>query len=57
LIDGQLCLIGPDQKLEVRNGSDLVVKKGQLVPADHTIATFAHFADPIIAEVAGYVRY
>jgi DNA-directed RNA polymerase subunit beta' len=57
LIDGQLCLIGPDQKLEVRNGSDLVVKKGQLVPADHTIATFDPFADPIIAEVAGYVRY
>jgi len=57
LIDGQLCLIGPDQKLEVRNGSDLVVKKGQLVPADQTIATFDPFADPIIAEVSGYVRY
>ncbi|AEJ18544.1 DNA-directed RNA polymerase subunit beta' [Gracilinema caldarium] len=57
LIDGQLCLIGPDQKLEVRNGSDLVVRKGQLVPADHTIATFDPFADPIIAEVSGYVRY
>jgi len=57
LIDGQLCLIGPDQKLEIRNGSDLVVKKGQLVPADQTIATFDPFADPIIAEVSGYVRY
>ena len=57
LINGQLCLIGPDQKLEVRNGSDLVVKKGQLVPADQTIATFDPFADPIIAEVSGYVRY
>ncbi|MEW6565871.1 MAG: DNA-directed RNA polymerase subunit beta' [Spirochaetota bacterium] len=57
VLNGQLCLIGPDQKLEVRNGSDLVVKKGQLVAADQTIATFDPFADPIIAEVSGYVRY
>jgi DNA-directed RNA polymerase subunit beta' len=57
VLNGHLCLIGPDQKLEVRNGSDLVVKKGQLVAADQTIATFDPFADPIIAEVSGYVRY
>lgn len=57
VIDGQLCLIGPDQKIEVRNGSDLFVKKGHLVAVDQTIATFDPFADPIIAEVSGYIRY
>lgn len=57
ILDGQLCMIGPDQKIEIRNGSELVVKKGQLVAADQTIATFDPFADPIIAEVSGYVRY
>ena len=52
-----LYLIGPDQKIEIRNGSDLVVKPGDVVAAEKTIATFDPFSDPIIAEASGYVNY
>ncbi|HOM23033.1 MAG TPA: DNA-directed RNA polymerase subunit beta' [Termitinemataceae bacterium] len=57
VLEGRLCLIGPDQRVEIRNGSEVVVKKGQLVQAEQTVATFDPFSDPIIAEVSGYVRY
>ncbi|MDR0641633.1 MAG: DNA-directed RNA polymerase subunit beta', partial [Treponema sp.] len=50
-------LIGQDQKIEIRNGSDLLVKKGDVVEAEKTIATFDPFSDPIIAEASGYVNY
>jgi DNA-directed RNA polymerase subunit beta' len=52
-----LYLIGQDQKIEIRNGSDFMVKKGEVVPAEKTIATFDPFSDPIIAEVSGYVNF
>jgi DNA-directed RNA polymerase subunit beta' len=52
-----LYLIGQDQKIEIRNGSDFMVKKGDVVPAEKTIATFDPFSDPIIAEVSGYVNF
>jgi DNA-directed RNA polymerase subunit beta' len=52
-----LCLIGPDQKIEIRNGSEFVVKKGEVVGAEKTIATFDPFSDPIIAEASGIVKY
>jgi DNA-directed RNA polymerase subunit beta' len=64
VLDGQgrsktkvLVLIGPDQKIEIRNGSDFVVKKGDVVEAEKTIATFDPFSDPIIAEAGGIVKY
>jgi DNA-directed RNA polymerase subunit beta' len=57
LLEDSLCLISQDQKVEVRNGSELVVKKGQIVPANQTLAVFDPFSDPIIAEISGYVRY
>ena len=52
-----LYLIGRDQKIEIRNGSDFEVKKGSVVEADKKIATFDPFSDPIIAEVSGTVKY
>ncbi|MDR2953362.1 MAG: DNA-directed RNA polymerase subunit beta', partial [Treponema sp.] len=56
--DGEiLCLIGPEQKIEIRNGSDFVVQKGTVVEAEKTIATFDPFSDPIIAEAGGTVKY
>jgi DNA-directed RNA polymerase subunit beta' len=53
----RLYLIGQDQKIEIRNGSDFVVKKGDVVDTEKTIATFDPFSDPIIAEASGYVNY
>jgi DNA-directed RNA polymerase subunit beta' len=52
-----LYLIGQDQKLDIRNGSTLVVKKGDVVEKEKTLATFDPFSEPIIAEASGEVRY
>jgi DNA-directed RNA polymerase subunit beta' len=52
-----LYLIGQEQKIEIRNGSEFAVKKGDVVAAEKTIATFDPFSDPIIAESSGIVRY
>jgi len=52
-----LYLIGQDQKIEIRNGSDFEVQKGSVVETDKTIATFDPFSDPIIAEASGTVKY
>jgi DNA-directed RNA polymerase subunit beta' len=52
-----LYLIGQDQKIEIRNGSDFEVKKGTVVEAEKKIATFDPFSDPIIAEANGIVKY
>jgi DNA-directed RNA polymerase subunit beta' len=53
----RFCLIGQDQKIEIRNGSEFVVRKGDLVEAEKTIATFDPFSDPIIAEASGTIVY
>ncbi|MDR1836387.1 MAG: DNA-directed RNA polymerase subunit beta', partial [Treponema sp.] len=52
-----LYLIGQDQKIEIRNGSDFEVQKGTVVEAEKTIATFDPFSDPIIAEKSGTIKY
>ncbi|MDR1100711.1 MAG: DNA-directed RNA polymerase subunit beta' [Treponema sp.] len=57
IIGRTLYLVGPDQKIEIRNGSEFVVKKGDVVGAEKTIANFDPFSDPIIAEVSGIVKY
>ncbi|GHU64307.1 hypothetical protein FACS189447_00830 [Spirochaetia bacterium] len=52
-----LYLIGQDQKIEIRNGSEFFAKAGEVVEADKNIATFDPFNDPIIAEASGTVKY
>ncbi|GHV87791.1 DNA-directed RNA polymerase subunit beta' [Spirochaetia bacterium] len=52
-----LYLIGQDQKIEIRNGSEFLVQKGEVVEAEKTIATFDPFSDPIIAEASGIIKY
>ena len=52
-----LYLIGQEQKIEIRNGSDFEAQKGTVVETDKTIATFDPFSDPIIAEASGTVKY
>jgi DNA-directed RNA polymerase subunit beta' len=56
--DGEtLYLIGQDQKIEIRNGSDFEVQKGTVVEKEKPIATFDPHSDPIIAEASGIVKY
>jgi DNA-directed RNA polymerase subunit beta' len=50
-------LIGPDQKIEIRNGSTFLVQKGAVVDAEKPVAEFDPFSDPIIAEASGLVKY
>jgi DNA-directed RNA polymerase subunit beta' len=57
LLNSRLYLIGQDQKIEIRNGAEFVVKKGEVVAAEKTIATFDPFSDPIIAEISGIIKY
>jgi DNA-directed RNA polymerase subunit beta' len=53
----QIILIAQDQKLDIRNGAELLARVEQVVPANEAIATFDPFSEPIIAEVDGKVRY
>jgi DNA-directed RNA polymerase subunit beta' len=53
----KLLLISQDQKIEIRNGSEVMVKPGSIVDAEKTIATFDPFSDPIIAEASGRVKF
>ena len=57
LHDGHLLIIAQPKRVDVRNGSELLAQVGQVVPADETIAYFDPFAEPIIAEVAGTIRF
>jgi DNA-directed RNA polymerase subunit beta' len=54
---GRVLLIAQDQRIEVRNGSEVIVKPGDIIAANATLATFDPFSDPIISEHDGYVRY
>ncbi|HKL86869.1 MAG TPA: DNA-directed RNA polymerase subunit beta' [Treponemataceae bacterium] len=55
--DKKIYLVSQDQKIEIRNGSEIIVKVGDYVAAQETIAFFDPFAEPIIAEYDGYVHF
>ena len=57
LRDGKLLLIGREIKEEIKNGSNVIVKVGDIVEKDQIVATFDPYSEPIIAEVSGYVQY
>jgi DNA-directed RNA polymerase subunit beta' len=52
-----LLLIAQAQRVDVRNGSELLVKEGDQVAAEETIAYFDPFSEPIIAEVPGKIIF
>ncbi len=55
--ESSLYLVAQEQKVEVRNGGQLLVKSGDLVKAEESIATFDPFSEPIISEFDGVVHY
>ncbi len=57
LKEEELLLIAQDQKIDVRNGSEMVVKIGSVVGAEETITFFDPFTEPIIAEKDGIVKF
>jgi DNA-directed RNA polymerase subunit beta' len=53
----QLHLITQDQQIVIRNGAEVMVKEGDLVAAEETIAYFDPFSEPIIAEASGQIVF
>jgi len=53
----ELLLVAQDQRIEIRNGAELLVEEGQIVEAEETIAMFDPFTEPIISEVDGIARF
>ncbi|MBN1620960.1 MAG: DNA-directed RNA polymerase subunit beta' [Endomicrobiales bacterium] len=52
-----LLLIAQDQTIDIRNGAELIVKEGDIVAAEETLAFFDPFSEPIIAELSGTVKF
>jgi len=57
LKENRVYLVSQDMKVEIRNGSTLFVKAGDVVGANETLGTFDQFAEPIIAEATGVVKF
>jgi DNA-directed RNA polymerase subunit beta' len=57
IFDAQVVLIAQEQKIEIRNGSEVFVREQQIVEAGETVAAFDPFSEPIIAEQDGVVRF
>ncbi|MBE6347398.1 MAG: DNA-directed RNA polymerase subunit beta' [Spirochaetaceae bacterium] len=53
----KLLLTSRELKVEIKNGSNVIVHEGDIVDAGQTIATFDPYSEPIIAEVSGYVHF
>ncbi len=53
----KVLLITQEQKIDIRNGAELMVKEGDIVQAEESIAIFDPFSEPIIAEHDGIVRF
>ncbi|HUX51399.1 MAG TPA: DNA-directed RNA polymerase subunit beta' [Spirochaetia bacterium] len=57
LKDKVLYLVAQEQKVEIRNGAELLVRPGDLVKAEESIASFDPFSEPIISEYDGTIRF
>ncbi len=55
--ESSLLLIAQSQRVDIRNGAELLAKEGDLMKAEETIAYFDPFSEPIIAEVGGKVHF
>ncbi len=55
--DNTVYLCKNELKMEIQNGSNVIVNEGDLVKAGDTIATFDLYSEPIIAEVSGYAHF
>ncbi len=54
---GELLLIAQDQRIDIRNGSELLGQVDSIIPAGESLAVFDPFSEPIIAEVDGTIRF
>lgn len=54
---GKLMLVTTNHTCEIKEGSTVTLKLNEYVPAGKAIAEFDPFADPILSEQEGYVRF
>ena len=57
LLNDVLYLVGNEQVIEIQSSSTVMVREGDFVPADTTLAEFDSYSDPIIAEKSGYIQF
>jgi DNA-directed RNA polymerase subunit beta' len=57
LLDNTMYICGHEQRIDIRNGSELKVEANQFVPQNSTIVLFDPFSEPIIAEHDGEVEF
>jgi DNA-directed RNA polymerase subunit beta' len=57
IIGNTLYVVTPEQRMDVRNGSELKVEIGSYVPENATVVVFDPFSEPIIAEYEGKVEF
>ncbi|HUZ18700.1 MAG TPA: DNA-directed RNA polymerase subunit beta', partial [Spirochaetia bacterium] len=53
----ELLLIAQDQKIEIRNGAELLAHEGDIIDAQESLAVFDPFSEPIVAEADGIVHF
>ncbi len=57
IVEKEVLLVAQDEKVEIRNGSTVLVREGDIVEKDESLAMFDPFIEPIIAEIAGQVQF
>ncbi len=53
----EILLITQPQRVNIRNGSELLFRVGDIVAAEETIAFFDPFSEPIVSEADGTVKF
>ncbi|RPJ09021.1 MAG: DNA-directed RNA polymerase subunit beta' [Spirochaetaceae bacterium] len=57
IMDDQFLILAQPQKVEIRNGSELLVQEHSIVETEETIAFYDPFSEPIIAEKDGIIKF
>ena len=57
ILKKDILLIAQDQRIDIRSGSEMLVKEDTVAEKEESIAIFDPFSEPIIAEVSGTVRF
>ena len=57
IMEDRVLILAQERKVEIRNGSTLLVSEGMLTVENQVLATFDPFTDPIIAEQDGKLRF
>ncbi|AEC02919.1 DNA-directed RNA polymerase subunit beta' [Parasphaerochaeta coccoides] len=57
VIDGNIYIVGPEARQDVKPGSELLITLDTFVPENAAVVQFDPFSEPIIAESDGYVHF